>query len=115
MRPTIEDYVFTNNCLTVIKLCFLDYDKTMEQLNKLKPEATNDLRKAFWQGGHDYVCRLCEIPYTVDETLILPDLVYDPGMYFSSAREEDFQYTFDNAIKQWLNYNIATLGCLQNC
>lgn len=111
----MTDLNFTINTLVLIKEHFEDFDKSMYWLNRMKEYADNDYRRAFWQGGYDYVCFICGRPYTVKEELKLPELTYTPGYKMSGATKEQLDYAWAHAMHNWLAYNIITEGCNSVC
>lgn len=110
----MTDLNFTCNVLTGIKGSFEDYDGCMRWLTIMKKYIDNAYKQAYWQGAYDYVCFICGVTYTVKEEYKLPELTYTPG-YFMGATKEQREHAFNNAMSNWLAYNIITEGCNSVC
>ncbi|MCM1215081.1 MAG: hypothetical protein NC548_11240 [Lachnospiraceae bacterium] len=109
----VEDLVFTGNVLVYIKEHFEDFDKSIYWLDKIRGQANNTYRLAFWYGGYDYVHFVCGVPYVVQEQYKLPRLCFGPG--YAAATYEQKNAAWGKAMSTWLHYNIITIGCNAVC
>lgn len=110
----MDDEIFRINVLVLIKEHFLDVPKTLHWLKYMEQFIDNDFKRAFWQGGYDYVHFVNCIQYTAKPELKLPTEWFPPAMR-ALGTERDFRLMREDAIPQWTYYNIFTRGCLEVC
>lgn len=110
----MSDEIFRINCLVLIKEHFLDYARTCYWLNTMVQYVDNEFKDAFLQGAYDYVSYVNEVKFEPVPEKKLKESWYPPSLK-AFGTEQDFRRMHEDALPQWIYYNIYTRGCLEVC